>query len=272
MKRNELIVMLMLLFPAFAKDKITVMQWNVGHFSGGGRPYTTVTDDNYEKKLADFVSLANDASIDILSLSEYSVLFADTGLHKKDLTSAHLTNFPYCFIGNDGLRRNYSLNAVFSKLLLENSMTIEFICNEKADMERKNIKATDYYYTQSDINLNGKVIRFVSTHLAFSPTGDTIGIEQVKELIEKYMDDAFVILSGDFNLKRPGSYDLFVEAGYRLANHGDYGDFGTYKNKHNQSALLDNIIVKGFRIENVRAVQSDLSDHIPIMCDLFFDE
>lgn len=205
-----------------------------------------------------------------MNFSEYSVLFADTKLHKNDLTEEHLIDYPFFYLGNEGKKRHYSLNSIFSKYPIIKSETIDFVCNENADMEKKNgVVAPDYYYIQSDIVFDGKIIRFISTHFAFGKTSDLIALNQAKELIEEYRDDEYVVICGDFNMIHPESYEVFCEAGYKLANHGEFGDFGTDRV---YNLKLDNIIVKGLEIVDVRMLKTDLSDHFPIICDICFEE
>ena len=66
-------------------------------------------------------------------------------------------------------------------------------------------------------------------------------------------------------------YDLFKEAGFRLANCGDFGYFKTYPSKA-PTGGIDNIIVRGFNIKNVSTLgDATLSDHCLIKCTLFFE-
>lgn len=63
---NKLKVFFVLLFLVVSKfvycqDVLSIMQWNVGHFSGGRFPYTTVNDDNYDEKLLKFIETIDDA-------------------------------------------------------------------------------------------------------------------------------------------------------------------------------------------------------------------
>ncbi len=251
-------------------QKLTVMQWNVGHFSGGKTPESAITDNNYQSKLDEFINIVCNNEIDIISFSEFSMYFANTQSHPKTETQKLLDNFPIYFIGNNGQIRNYSLNAFFSKKYILSPQTTEYVSNEKADMGfQGRIVAKDYYYIKSYIKINDKKIKFITTHLAFNKTDSSIVINQVKELIDECKNDDYVIILGDFNVNNPDIYKRFCQNGFSLANYGIFGDFFTYPS-NKPSKMIDNIIVKGLEINNVRTIQTDFSDHLPILCDIVF--
>ena len=81
--------------------------------------------------------------------------------------------------------------------------------------------------------------------------------EEISELINKYKDCDRVIMCGDWNTT---DFSQFRKAGYSLANNGT---LFTYPYK---SYPLDNIIVKGLRISDVKMIKTDLSDHYPLVC------
>ena len=251
--------------------KLTVMQWYVGHFSEGRSPKSAITDDNYQAKLDEFLSVVGNDDIDIVSFSEYSVYFADTQAHPQDETQKLLNSFPIFYLGNNGKIRHYSLNAFFSKKYIEQPQTIEYVSNVNADMGRNGIVvAPDYYYVKSCIDINNKAIKFIATHLAFSKTDSSIVVNQIKELIEECVNDEYVIITGDFNVNSPSLYNRFRQNGFVLANCGDFGNFLTYP-ANIPSKMIDNIVVKGLTIDNVRTVKTKLSDHLPIVCDILLD-
>ena len=92
---------------------------------------------------------------------------------------------------------------------------------------------------------------------------------QVAELIEAFAHDERVIIMGDFNAPSLTVFEPFVTAGYSLSNGGALGTFNTYrKTDAFANRALDNIIVKGFSIEDVNMVDDDLSDHNAFWADL----
>ena len=104
----------------------------------------------------------------------------------------------------------------------------------------------------------------MNTHLAFDKNNVEVVLDQIRELVERYKDDEYVVLCGDWNTGA-SSFKLFSEAGYQLGNHGNYGSIVT---REASGGSIDNIIVKGLKIVNFRAVNSKLSDHKPVVAAL----
>ena len=251
------------------KDSIIVMQWNIGHFSRGKSPYSLILDTGFTQMLEDYRQLLNDVSADVVSLCEYSIFFINTALHPRCYADTALFyDYPYKFIGNNGIIRNYSLNAIMSKREIIQPSSIEYTANATARITHSSaIKATDYYYNQSYINIGGREVVFINTHLAFDKNNPSVATSQIIELIGKLEEETYVIICGDFNTMA-SSYSLFSKAGYSLAN---AGDLGTYPSAQT-SAPLDNIISKGLLIRDVYTINSSLSDHYPIVCTVSVDD
>lgn len=239
------------------------MQWNIGHFSEGRSPNSLINDADFTQKLKDYRQLVNDVSADVVSLCEYSLLFANTASHPRCYADTALFyDYPYKYVGNNGIIRNYSLNALMSKREIFRPSSIEYAANSSARITHSSaINATDYYYNQSFIKIGGREVAFINTHLAFDNNNPSVATNQIMELIDRLEEEAYVVICGDFNTMA-SSYALFSEAGYSLAN---AGDLGTYP-LANTSAPLDNIISKGLFIRDVYTIKSALSDHYPIVC------
>lgn len=253
-----------------SKRKVTFMQWNIGHFGNGGNN-TTIKDDDFDEKLYAYQDLINTINADFISISEYNVLFANTTNHKECYAEDVLfSNYKYNYIGNNGWRRHYSLNAFFTNLSVFESEMVEFECNQTATITYlKTIKATDYYYLRTKwkfkIEDQIKEVLIITTHFAFDKNNKEVALDQARELIKKYENEEFVIICGDFNSSLVA--DLFQEAGYTTANQGDWGNLYTYPSSSPRSCI-DNIITKNLRIEDVRVIQTNLSDHLPIICSI----
>ena len=250
----------------------TIMQWNIGHFSMGNSPYSRITDDSFDSQLSLFRKMIAVSCADLISISEFSVYFSNTTNHPFCRTDSLLFSSYDGYIGNNEHQRNYSLNAFFSKIGGTSSAnTIEYAANKTATITHSNaIKATDYYYISSTTRLEDKDVWIVITHLAFDVNNPDIARNQILELIGTFDDFPYVIICGDFNTQID-KYELFINAGYKLANHGELGNFGTYPSS-NPNKPLDNIIVKGFDIYSVRVEKSFLSDHLPIICEISFKD
>ena len=247
---------------------VSIMQWNIGHFSNGEKPYSTISDDSYYNKANSYKELINISNANIISINEYSVSFSNTNMHKGCSADTLLFNsYEYKFIGNNSIIRHYSLNALFSTLPLLNCCTNEYETNIDACISHTNaITAQDYYYITSRTELFGYNTLIISTHLAFDVNNPDLAIQQIKELITICEKENFVIICGDFNTSA-SSFELFLSAGYEIANHGFLGDFATFP-ANNPTKPLDNIITKGFRITNSRVIFTGLSDHLPLLCDI----
>lgn len=255
-------------FPnRYEANTIIVAQWNIGHFSGGKSPNSNIKGDLYEQKKLDFKELISDLSADIISINEYSeYLGIDENDIKQKANSVLFQDYTYQMIGHQS---RYSCNAVFSRVPFVSIKEIPFNCNQNAIITHTNaIKATDYYYIEAMMGLSNKNVKFISTHLAFDNNNPEIARNQIIELIDNYRYEDYVIICGDWNITDVSFYDLFLDAGFEMANHGPFGDFITY----GVNKKLDNIIVKGLSIESVDIVESSLSDHRPLYAKIRVSE
>lgn len=249
------------------KDSVVIMQWNIGHFSHGRFPTSIVTDIDYYDKVREYRQLLDIVSADIISLCEYSVLFSNTTSHPRCYADTLLFyNYPNKFIGNDGIARNYSLNALMSKRELFLPASIDYNTNLTATITHTSlIKATDYYYNKTYFEMDGQRVALINTHLAFDTNNPNVATDQISELIHSLAEEEYVVICGDFNTVA-SSYAMFTEAGYTLANNGSFGTFPSATN----TAPLDNIISKGLQIRNPFIIKNSLSDHYPFVCTIVF--
>jgi len=248
-------------------NSFVVAQWNIGHFSGGASPNSTIDGVSYEKKLKAFRSVIDGISANLFSVNEFSEVFGtdSKGTPQKTL-DVLFSDYSYRFVGH---QTRYSCNALFSMQELNNVTESQYDCNQTAQIIKANhIRATDYYYIESVIKIKGCPVKLVTTHLAFDYGNEVIAKSQILEIIERYKDDSLVILCGDWNIMDVNNFDYFKAAGYQLANHGVYGDYMTFSG----GEVLDNIIVKGLNIQNVKMIETSLSDHKPLVVTLTFPD
>lgn len=252
-----------------APGSLRIMQWNIGHFSMGKSSKSKVTDGLFDVRRDSFLDVFSKEDADIITLCEYSLFFSDTQNHPQCLADTLLLkDYPHVYLGNGGNIRNYSLNTFFSRIDLSNNETLEYDSNKNATItSSSSIFASDYYYIRSSIEHEGKTITLVATHLAFDLNNPEIATNQIKELIKVLKEEEYVILCGDFNTENESDYDLFIQAGYSLANKGDIATYPT----NNPIKPLDSIVVKGLHISNVHLTPTFLSDHYPIVCDVCID-
>lgn len=125
-------------------------------------------------------------------------------------------------------------------------------------------------YTRSIIEKNGKEIAFYNTHLSYED--DYIRAMQMGQLNGAMKADPieYKIAVGDFNIFDKNEMDIWKDD-FRLANGKDDVWIDTFRIKYDNMHIysIDNIIVsKNIEIKNVKAVQSDLSDHLPLIAVL----
>lgn len=246
------------------KDSLVVFQWNIGHFSHGGLPFSNISQDDIQEAIINYNNILEQYAPDIISINEYSNIlgeYQDIKFISRDILF-HSYKFAYLFPQN-----NYSCNSVFSRYPLMDVRNNSFSCNKDTQITHTSaIKADDYYYISSFIIWNGKLISFISTHLAFDDNNEEIAKAQIRELVDKFSECDYVIMCGDWNCSQD-SFDIFKDNDYQLANCDQYGNIITYPAL---SKCLDNIIVKGLSVHNIKVIKTDLSDHYPIMCTIKF--
>lgn len=244
--------------PTQSKNCIRLATWNIGHFSMGVKPNSTIKDANFSaslEKYTDFVQ--NGLAADVIALMEYSALFTPSNKAAESLFS----DYGY---GLEGQQRNYSCNALLAKVPITNVKMHEFECNKTASITHTNlITAQDYYYMTADLKIGGKTVKLVTAHLGFdkNKTPDTVNLNQIKELIATFKDEPRVIFMGDWNVREFSYFDLFTDAGFSLAN-----EDSTLYTIYNGNLSLDNIIYKGVKISEFTLCGSELSDHYALSC------
>ena len=243
-------------------DTFTVATWNIGHFSMGGSKNSAISDGAYSTEKAKYLSYVNSLGADILCLNEYSAGF----------TPSHPAYELFFGFGTpfEGEQRNYSCNALYAKFPLKNVAAHDFACNTSdVVLHTTAIKATDYYYITGELQIGDETVTIVALHLAFHETlrPDTVCTNQMDELIAKYADAEHVVLLGDWNAYYAEYYDRFAEAGYTVANDGSVLTC-TGSATGGLEWPVDNIIVKGLKMTDFRAVPTDLSDHVAVVATI----
>ena len=234
--------------------RIRVAQWNIGKLNLGKPGKTSITKDIRETKVADYSSFINDVQADIFFFNEFAPFFSlkdSINEDKEDLTrNAILSKYKECHYGP---RYGANCNCIATNLSKLDS--IKVVDYTKKDQHR--------YYLSSDIVVRGIKIKVVSTHLDYKDERSS----QIEELLETFAYDDYVIICGDFNIKKLAEFDIFKSKGYEVANHGFAGNLITHRTT-NSAGYFDNIITKGLDIANVTVYKTALSDHYAIASDL----
>ena len=244
--------------PEADENSFTLATWNIGHFSGGANKNSSIKESEYAEKKAQFRDfIYQGAAADVFALNEYSAKFTTSPARyaRNELFQDYTTRY-------EGKQSNYSCNAVYSDLDIRNITTHDYVCNQSATITHTTaIKASDYYYITADISIGGKMVKLVSTHLAFdtNKNPDTINQDQIRELIDLFRNEERVILLGDWNVRAFSYFNLFTAAGFSLANTNE--KVYTYS-----ASSLDNIVYKGVEISDFTLLGTNLSDHNAIKC------
>ena len=231
----------------FIKDTIVVAHWNIGHFSLGKAPDTTISTDEAESMASRYKQLLDSVNADILGICEYSPTFSING---EKTSSLLFNNYPFQCIGS---KYSYNCNAIFSRHKLHDT-NVQFY--KKCVQER--------YYIESRLIINLHDVYFVETHLDWNQgtMGKGSRTEQISELVNKYKDYPYVIICGDMNIASIDELQPFIDAGFALTSGGEKGTNYTYP-ANNPSRAIDHIIYKGFKSHRADIIASpQLSDHL----------
>lgn len=252
-----LIVALFVCLSSLAQNKVfRVGHLNMGQLSMGKKNQTTILHHDRRHKIAQFKQLFNRIDADFLGLCEYAPFFSllpDSSENVKDLTEEVILGG---YKHHERCKRSHkNCNSIFSK-----------------KKKLKNFKIVKYSqgkgrcFVVADVLFGKKVVKLVETHLDVPKMKEFREI-QMKELLDAFKDEKYVIICGDFNIASVKEYNSFRKNGYKLANCENFGRLITYPGTRG-GACFDNIMCKGFEILHVQVYDTDLSDHYAIACDL----
>ena len=252
-------------------NTIRIATWNIGHFCLGSYTYSTIDTLGFTaKEYKDYINAMNP---DIVSLNEYSAMFTSNVAAR----TAIFNDYPFAY---EGVQNSYTCNAVFARNgLLSNPQLHYFDCYTAAGTvnDPYGDEPTDHYYITSDLDINGETVKFVTAHLYYQDNPQTLAIQAINELIDKFSGYDKVIILGDCNV----TYDkfrIFVNAGYSLAQTDSLlATYGPCQgSKYNTDiaegyGTYDNIIYKGVTVSNFALGGCKLSDHYGLYCDVTVD-
>lgn len=249
-------------YPEDGATSVRIATWNIGHFSMGRKPNSTLEDGQVAMQgdyFRDYINNAIDA--DVIFLNEYSEKFTKNSYLAKNTVFGEYTTV------YEGEQRNYSCNAVYSRVEISAPELHEFECNKTAPViSTKGPEAEDYYFVTTDLVIDGELVKLVSVHLAFDGEGsENVVINQLKELIAYCEQYENVVLLGDWNINSFSEFKTFTDAGYTLANTDN--TLPTYR-KDGSCDSLDNIIYKGVTVSDFSLAGTDLSDHYALYCTI----
>ena len=240
------------------------MHWSVSHFSEGGYSVASIPESEGKAMAEKYVKFLDSVDADVVGISQYNEDFTTNGSMKA--STALFGGYEKAI----GPAKGDICNAIFFKS--GKATKIE----EKTVFFERHFE--DTYYKAVKLNVSGVPIWFVQTHLDSNTYLSGHGKdreEQMKKIISDFRDEPYVVIAGDFRVgvrvpgKRcfpaPEEYRVFEKAGFELVNL--FGT-GTYP-VESPIQPLDNIVVKGVGISEVRFLDADhLSDHLAISCKL----
>lgn len=237
------------------KQSIIVATWNIGHFSKGEKDYSLISSSECTKKIEEYRSFVyNSINADVLCLNEYESEFCNDPI--SGTITAEDAIFDNYQIHRVFKKNRYICNVIFSNIGLKNIRKKSYNFSKELKAQIKRIDW--YYYASAEILIGGEKVMLFCTHLI-----DGLGKylqgrqDQMDELIKACKQYKRIIICGDLNTR---DYSKFKKEGFSLANNGSIVTFPS------KSSSLDNIMVKGLEISDVRVLKTDLSDHYPLTC------
>lgn len=237
------------------EQSIIIATWNIGHFSKGEKDYSLITPSECNKKMEEYRSFVYDSiNADVLCLNEYESEFCNDSVNGSVIAEDVI--FDKYHIQRVFKKNRYICNVMFSNIDLKNARKKSY--NYSKELKTQISRIDWYYYASAEIIIGGEKVMIVSTHLINGTGKYSQGRQdQIDELIKACEHYKRIIICGDLNT---WNYSKFKNAGFSLANNGSIVTFPS------KSYSLDNIIVKGLKISDVRVLRTNLSDHYPLMC------
>lgn len=232
--------------PTLTVSTFNIAGFGTGNYNGNG------TDE----QIAQYLALFNDMDADIVGLQEDKLKYnADT--NTDDVIYDVLYDYKYRASGS-------GVPSIVSKYELTNKTTTKYT------------DETAYMYVEGTVNIDGTDVTIISTHTSFRPTTQIDVCHN--ELIAHLATLDNFILMGDMNPWGSDHhywdtvYKMYTDAGYNVASCGAYQPQLTFhagSDYDNVWVPCDNIITSAnIKIDSVRTITTDLSDHKPIVAEL----
>ena len=235
---------------ARVEGSFVFVQWNVGHFVLGQDGEAGARGENAIVRAQAFRRQVAALEADFLGLCEYDPKFRLGGGAAADTAFGdwpYRAEGPYARLnGNSILARSHALSG---------TRTVRF--------------GGPRYCLACETEIGGARTVLAQTHLDLHD--DDARKAQIAALVREFGSLPRVILSGDFNVTGPDEFKPFSDAGFRMANCGDFGTFLTHRRRKTYySPAIDNVLVRGFDILSARTADDSmlLSDHRILACRL----
>lgn len=265
------------------KAIFSFMTYNVGDWYEGAWRSEDKTgiipadESIYQKYMALHESILRRYSCDFVCFNEYS----DKMCMSRHIQADEFVGQFYPYIEKGVMiKRDGIWNVIASKRKL-NNVTTGFYQNTESGITRS--------YTKGYVFLNGRKVCIICTH--FSSTPETAALN-AQEMLEVVTNEDYFILCGDFNcdvfrktseVLYKNIVGVFANAGYKLCNGGEKGDFLTLGNTELSSGAdiivtSSNIVIKSV-LADQQKVEASIAvndkngfinriDHVPLIAYL----
>ncbi len=161
-------------------------------------------------------------------------------------------------------------NAILSKFPIQNHQCILLSGIEHYKKEEGS-KTEPRGAAIAEINIGGRIIKFISTHLAFSIECKPVEIRDIQlDNLLKVIDDKNSVLMGDFN-SVPES-DVVAKLSKRIKNTDPKMkklSWVNYRESEKRKYRIDYIFTTpDLKTEHFQILETDASDHYPLTLDL----
>ena len=241
------------------------MLWNIGHFSKGKKPYSTIKEDKYRIKLDGFNKFINTYCPDChYLLNEYDDVFAKVNDNPISTTSVLFNKRKDFKVFPRSTSSGYNKLAIFWK---EGLLSYKYGVFESLKGVKNSNGTLEYGagYCISQFAIGGEMLYVMCLH---APNG--LKKEENNTLYREILDICSAyencILAGDFNRISANSFVVLTKAGFKILNDksitapstGHIADWVLYRCK--------NVTLSDFRVytEAVDGNGEFLSDHLPL--------
>lgn len=290
--------------PTNNNPSTTTVQINSSKSDGWAANPKTM-DRNYAVQLQRWQDFISEADADIIGIEEYNNYFGYNNGNAVTIENAGIFNGYNLSVGRMGISLFNGYQAVSGWQW--NALASRKVMSAAGDQElgSTGINIAKCYARYATITVKGKSVIIASTHLNWAQNADAVTSRtaEIQSLISWLSSYPYVILMGDFNtdgiykasgektpeerLAGADDFDPFITAGFTLANHGAWGDIKTAPATDARQdtghlvprSYLDNIIVKGFTMDNLQLLDlaangpntvdvGSITDHCVLVCDL----
>ena len=249
---------------AASRDSQKFMHWNIGNFSQGKYPYSTIKTDNYKVKLDGFNKFINKYCPDChYLLNEYNDIFAKVNGKLVNTATVLFDKRNGYKVFPRSTSSGYNRLAIFWK---EGLLSYKYGIFESLKGVKNSNGTLEYGagYCISQYSIGGEIVYVMSLHAPNKIKSDKSDelYREILSICSKYDN---CILVGDFNRKRIDRFKVLKDAGFKILNDKSV----TYP----PSTILDwvlyrcrDVTLSNFRVYK-EAVDSNgdlLSDHLPL--------